>query len=293
MATTDSRRAQRDLMTWSIWMSLKKYLLRIFLALTAALLLLNGLFYLQQPHMVFFPTRDVAATPQAWGLAYEDVTLTAEDGVRLHGWYLPCQGARRTLLFFHGNGGNISHRGESLMIFHRLGFNVLIIDYRGYGRSEGVPGEQGFYRDARAAWSYLVDTRGVAPGQITLFGRSLGGAVAAHLAAEVQPAALILESTFASSQDMAAHLFPLLSHVVYLRYDFDTAARLSERKCPLLMLHSREDEIIPYASGRRAFERARSPKIFVELQGDHNSGFIASQPDYEQALKRFVEALPQ
>lgn len=264
---------------------------RLLALLLLALLLLNSLFYLRQPQLIFFPSRALETTPRMWGLAYEEVSLSAADGVRLHGWYLPHQGSQRALLFFHGNGGNISHRGESLQIFHRLGFNVLIIDYRGYGRSEGRPAEAGLFRDARAAWRHLVEVRGFAPAQIVIFGRSLGGAVAAQLAAEVQPGGLILESTFASARDMAAHIFPLLSHAVYLRYRFDTAARLAERECALLMLHSPQDEIIPYASARRAYAVAREPKQFVDLRGDHNSGFLASQPHYEEALQAFVSSL--
>lgn len=259
--------------------------------LLAALLLLNGMFYLRQPQIVFYPSRTLEATPKTWGMSYEDVMLKAEDGVRLHGWYLPHTDSQRVLLFFHGNGGNISHRYDSLQIFHQLGLNVLIIDYRGYGLSEGTPSEEGLYRDARAAWSYLVNERGFKSEQIVVFGRSLGGAVAAHLAAEVKPAGLILESTFASSRDMASVMFPLLSKVIYVRYDFNTAARLTERTCPLLMLHSPQDEVIPFASGRRAFDGAQAPKRFVELQGDHNSGFLSSQPHYQEQLKAFLAQL--
>lgn len=270
---------------------MKSALRSLFTMLLLALLLLNGMFYLRQPQMVFFPSATLEETPQAWGLPFEEVALTSDDGVRLHGWYLPRAGSQHALLFFHGNGGNISHRGESLAIFHRLGVNVLIIDYRGYGLSEGAPSEAGLYRDARAAWQHLVTTRGFAPAQIVIFGRSLGGAVAAQLAAEVQPAGVILESTFASSRDMAAVMFPLLSKLVYVRYDFDIAARLAERSSPLLMLHSPHDDIIPYATGRRAFDAARAPKRFVDLQGDHNSGFLDSQPQYEQQLNAFLSAV--
>ena len=136
--------------------------------------------------MIFFPQRSLSATPASWGLAYEDVFLTSEDGIQLHGWYVPRQGSDRVLLFLHGNAGNISHRGESIVLFHRLGLNVLIIDYRGYGRSQGSPSEQGLYQDANAAWQYLIDARGFDGKDIILFGRSLGGAVAARLASEVQ-----------------------------------------------------------------------------------------------------------
>jgi fermentation-respiration switch protein FrsA (DUF1100 family) len=252
------------------------------------LLTINGWFFLQQPQMTFFPTAQLETTPAQWGLAYEEVMLRAEDGIRLHGWYLPHPAATRTLLFFHGNGGNISHRGESLAIFHRLGLNVLIIDYRGYGRSEGVPDEAGLYRDAAAAWRYLRQERGVAASQIIVFGRSLGGAVAVQLAAQVTPGALILESTFSSARDMASHLFPWLSKLVWLRYRFDSEAQIRQLRAPLYLLHSPDDEIIPYAMGQKLYAAAPVPKRFLMLRGDHNRGFVQSQPAYELGLQDLI-----
>lgn len=262
--------------------------------LTRSLLLLiiiNVVMFVQQPRITFYPYSEHEALPTQWGLAYEDVALTTEDGVALHGWYIPHPAATKTLLFLHGNGGNISHRGESLAIFHRLGLSILIIDYRGYGRSEGEPGEQGFYRDARAAWHYLTGQHGVKPEQIILFGRSLGGAVATDLASQVTPAALILESTFSSARDMAAHLFPLLSRVVVLRYRFASDEKVAQVTSPILMLHSPQDEVIPYPLGRRLYAAAPSPKQFVEMRGGHNDGIMQSQPLYEWSLQRFISEL--
>jgi len=256
--------------------------------LVVVLALVAGGLYVMQPAMVFLPSRELAATPAKWDLEYEDVWLQTEEGVRLHGWYLPYPGARRVLLFFHGNAGNISHRQASLEIFHRLGLNVLILDYRGYGRSEGRPSEAGLYEDARAAWDYLLEVRGVAPSDIVLFGRSLGGAVAAELASRVQPGALILESTFSSARDLAREIYPLLSWLIVRRFEFDTAARLRTVSCPVQVVHSRDDEIIPFALGLRVFEAAREPKAFHELRGDHNGGFLLSQPGYEGALAGFL-----
>ncbi len=136
-------------------------------------LLLNGVMYLQQPRMIFFPWPTLESTPTDWGLAYDDVTLETDDGVALHGWYIPYPAARRTVLFLHGNAGNISHRRESIEIFHRLGSNVLIIDYRGYGQSAGSPSETGLYLDAAAAWRHLTVDRGADPADVIIFGRSL------------------------------------------------------------------------------------------------------------------------
>jgi fermentation-respiration switch protein FrsA (DUF1100 family) len=252
------------------------------------LLVLNGWMYLQQAAMTFFPDRLLSATPASWGLAYEDVFLTAEDGVKLHGWYIPRQGSDRVLLFLHGNAGNISHRGESIAVFHRLGLNVLIFDYRGYGQSQGEPSERGLYQDAAAAWDYLIETRDFAGEDIILFGRSLGGAVAAKLASEVQAGGVILESTFSSARDVAGSLFPILSRLVVLRYRFDTAGYLKGVASPLLVLHSAEDDIIPFYLGEKVYQAGSEPKVFVKMQGDHNGGFLQSQPHYEQELGRFI-----
>lgn len=255
------------------------------------LVLLNGFMYLQQPSMIFYPSREMVAKPSDWGLDYSDVQLVSGDGVALHGWYIPRPSAPRALLFLHGNGGNISHRGDSVAIFHRLGFNVLLIDYRGYGQSEGHPSEAGLYQDAAAAWRYLTETRGIAHQDIVIFGRSLGGAVAAQLASQVDAGALILESTLSSARDFAASAFPFLSHVLYMRYDFDSVARLQQVNYPVLVLHSPDDEIMPYRLGEKVYATAREPKQFIALRGDHNSGFLLSQPEYEQALKSFLASL--
>jgi len=257
---------------------------------TAALglLILNGLMYLQQPRMIFFPSRALDATPADWDLAYEDVRLTADDGTALHGWFIPHPGAHRVLLFLHGNAGNISHRGDSVRIFHDLGLEVFIIDYRGYGQSGGEPSEAGLYLDAAAAWRHLTEVRGVAPRDIVIFGRSLGGAVAAQLASQVDAGGVILESSFSSARDAAQAIFPVLSRLVALRYRFDAAGALARTRSPVMVLHSPDDEIMPIALGRRLYEAARQPKRFVALRGDHNSGFLASRPAYEQALAAFV-----
>lgn len=252
------------------------------------LVLLNGFMYLRQPSMIFYPSREMVAKPSDWGLEYSDVQLVSGDGVALHGWYIPHPGAQRAVLFLHGNGGNISHRGDSVPIFHRLGFNVLIIDYRGYGQSKGRPSEAGLYQDAASAWRYLTETREFAHQDIVIFGRSLGGAVAAQLASQVDAGALILESTLSTARDFAASAFPFLSHVLYVRYDFNSAARLQQVNYPVLVLHSPADQIMPYRLGEKLYAAAREPKQFVALRGDHNSGFLLSQPGYEQALGEFI-----
>ncbi len=255
------------------------------------LLLLNGLMYFQQKHMVFYPVSKLYQTPDQWSLDYEDVTLRTADHVQLHGWYIPDQQSEIVLLFFHGNAGNISHRRESIELFHRLGLNVFIIDYRGYGQSEGSPSEKGLYRDADAAWLYLTEEQGFAPENIIIFGRSLGGAAAAKLASGVQARGLILESTLSSARDFAGAVFKILSRMVVMRYDFNIAQHIQRVNYPVLVLHSPEDEIMPFRLGRKVFELANEPKHFVRMRGGHNNGFLLSQPEYQQELERWLKTL--
>lgn len=251
--------------------------------------------YLFQSRLLYLPempSRALMADPGALGLDYQDVALQTDDGVALHGWYVPAPGARRALLFFHGNAGNISHRLDSIRIFHDLGLDVLIIDYRGYGRSEGSPSEQGTYRDAQAAWRYLIEERGMDPGQIVMFGRSLGAAVAAWLAARHPPGALILESAFRSVPAMAAELYPWLPVRWLARLRYDTEAYVSRVQAPVLVIHSREDEIVPFAHGQAIHEAAGEPKSLLRLRGGHNDGFMVSADAYRAGLAEFLRRLP-
>ncbi len=270
-------------------MQVKKPLANIFSLIVIGVLLLNAWFYFMQPRMMFYPYKKLDATPSDWGLAYENVKLVTSDNIELHGWYLPANNARQVVLFFHGNGGNISHRGSSLKIFHNLGLNVLIFDYRGYGLSKGKPTEQGLYLDAMAAWQYLVKQRGYTETDIIIFGRSMGAAVATQLASQVQPGALIVESAFSSVKDMASKILPLVYKLIYLRYDFNTESIIKQVRVPVLVMHSPGDEIVPFQFGKKVFAAANAPKDFYELQGSHNNGFMQSMPGYQQAIESFFQ----
>ena len=267
--------------------SMSSYLISILIGL----LLINAFMYYQQPKMTFYPLTKLDATPDDWGLTYENVRLHTADGFALHGWYVPHAGAEQVLLFFHGNAGNISHRRASLAIFHRLGLNVLMIDYRGYGQSEGSPTEHGLYRDAAAAWTYLINEKGFSENNLVVFGRSLGGAVAVDLASKVTARGLILESTLSSSRDFAHLVLPVLSRLIYMRFDFASVAKMPKVKAPVLVLHSPDDEIMPFELGERVFKAANEPKSFVRMRGGHNDGVHLSQPEYEQALAGWLKAL--
>lgn len=247
-----------------------------------------------QSRLLYFPARGLVGTPAAMGMAYTDVRFQASDGVRLHGWYIPAgeqapAGERGTVLFFHGNGGNISGWLSAIVPFRELGFDTFLIDYRGYGESQGEPSELGTYRDAEAAWRYLTEERGIAADRIVLVGRSLGGAVATWLAERHSPRALILESTFTSVPDLASELYPWLPVRLLVRFRYDTASRLPRVGAPVLIVHSRTDEIIPFHHGQRLFEAARPPRAFLEVQGGHNEGFIPAFHLYEQGVRRFLE----
>jgi hypothetical protein len=251
--------------------------------------LLLGLLLLFQNKLIYMPSRQMDCTPEAWGMAYEDVYLTTEDGVRIHGWYIPCDGAQKSLLFFHGNAGNISHRQGSIAVFHQLGVNVLAIDYRGYGKSQGKPSEAGTYQDASAAWAYLVNEKGVSTEDIISHGRSLGGAIAVWLASERQVGSLIIESSFTSVPELAKDLYPFIPTEKLIKYKYNSREKLNSVSCPVLTVHSREDDIIPYKHGESLYEAAQEPKTFLDIEGDHNYGFAQSGDIYFSGLKAFME----
>ena len=258
------------------------------LVISALFLGLMLLLFVFQEKMVFSPGKRIGDTPEAAGLQYEDVYLVTADDIRIHGWYVPHPDAQATLLFFHGNAGNLSHRLESISIFHDIGLSVFIIDYRGYGRSGGRPSEHGTYRDAMAAWNYLVDERRLRPHEIIVFGRSLGGAVAAALAANVAPAAVILESTFTSIKDLGKHYYPYLPVSWISRIQYPVDEYITSFKCPVLVIHSDQDDVVPARLGRRLFAQAPEPKMYLPIAGDHNNGFLLSKEAYIAGIRRFL-----
>ena len=265
-----------------------------FLILAACLYAgITALIYFQQSSLIYYPSiagRNLDASPQQIGLAFEDVELLTEDKVRLHGWFIPSDNARGTLLFFHGNAGNISHRLDSIAIFNRMNLDVFIFDYRGYGQSQGRVSETGTYLDAEAAWFYLVEIRAIDADEIIVFGRSLGASIAAWLASRHRPAALILESSFSSVPSMAQRLYPFLPVKWLASFSYDTRQYVSRIDCPLLVAHSKDDEIIPWAEGRLVFDAAPADKQFLDMRGGHNDGFIATGQAYSDRLNRFIES---
>ncbi len=259
------------------------------LVVLAYLAIAAAAFFLQ-PQLIFFPGigRDDPTTPASYGLAFEDVRILTEDGERLHAWYVPAAQARGTALLFHGNAGSIAQRIAWLPMFQKLRLNALLVEYRGYGRSSGSPSERGFYLDASAALAHLSGERATPTSRVVVFGESLGGAVAARLASEQPVGAVVLMSTFTSAPDLAAELYPFLPARLLARYEFDSLARMPRIAVPVMVAHSRDDEIVPFAHGRRLYEAASEPKAFLELSGGHNDGFIFARPDWVARLDGFL-----
>ncbi len=251
-------------------------------------LALSAYVYFWQARLVFHPTRGLSTNPGELGYTYADVLLDTADGVRIHGWHITQPGAGFTVLFFHGNAGTIADRPLTVARLHELDANVLTIDYRGYGNSEGAPSENGTYADASAAWTYLTDTLGLAPDDIVIYGRSLGGAVALELAARVTPRALIVESTFSSLAEMARVHYPYLPAGLLLRFKYPSLEHIRKVRAPILVAHSETDALIPFAQAERLFAAAPGPKQFYRLHGGHNDAFVQAGQPYYDALGDFI-----
>ena len=239
---------------------------------------------------IFFPVRYPEGDWQPGWLTFEDAWFRSEDGLRLHGWYAGHKEPRAVVLFCHGNAGNVTHRAETLQVLNEhVGASVLIFDYRGYGRSEGKPDEPGILADARAARAWLAERAGVGEQDVVVMGRSVGGGVAVDLAAKDGARALVMESTFSSIPDMAAHHYPWLPVRTLLRTRFDSLAKIPDYHGPLLQSHGDADHIVPYRFGRRLFEAANEPKQFVTIP--HRGHNEPQTREYYQALITFLDGL--
>jgi hypothetical protein len=265
-----------------------------------------------EKQLIFFPSRypdgdwstaGAAADRNNRAISIDDCYFHTSDGIRLHGWYCGPETGRTvpaenpagplTLLWFHGNAGNISHRRPMIETLLQLPVRIFIIDYRGYGRSDGRPSEAGIYLDARAAWDYLVQKRRISPARIVLFGKSLGSAPAIELATHVQPAGLIIQSAFTSIPDMARIHFPFIPRF-FIRTRMDSLSRVGSLSCPKLFIHSKADEIVPYSLSLRLFQAAAEPKLFYEVAGaGHNETWLIGGAAYLNAINRFLIAISQ
>lgn len=258
----------------------------IYLAVIAMVLFSAGL-YFAQGRLIFLGTREMDRDPGDAGLDFEEIRLPVA-GYETHAWYVPLQNHRGVVLFSHGNAGNLSGRLESIGLLRSMGFSVLAYDYGGYGFSTGSPSEQRLYADIRAMWDYLINVKQIPPSEIVLFGRSLGAAPTAELAQSVTPGAVVLESAFLSVPDVARNM-PIVGRLTWLiRHRFENKDKVAKFTSPVLVIHSPDDEVIPYAHGQRLFELAREPKTFLEIRGDHNLGFVISEPVYRPGWEAFL-----
>ena len=267
---------------------LRRHLLRLVLiALTVYLTVCLAVFAFQD-RLIYFPARGYFADPSDVGLSFESLTLTTADGVSIAAWHVPHPDATATVLFCHGNAGNIADRLHDLKLLHELRLGVLMFDYRGYGDSNGTPSELGTYRDAEAAWAYLVDVKSVSSEKIVLLGRSLGGAVAIELASRHSPGALVVESTFTRLTDVGREHYPLLPVGWLVRHHYDSAAKVGTLRCPKLFLHGRDDTLIPIAQARALHAAAADPKQFIETPGGHDNAGYSYSPTETAILAAFL-----
>ena len=256
--------------------------------------------YFMDRRFIFYPDPVIVTTPDAYGLPFDDLTIETSDGISVHGWFIPAAAERTpagappfTFLMLHGNAGNISHRIDWAKLYRdRLGVSVLLLDYRGYGKSEGEPSEKGTYLDGEAAVAALSERDDVDASRIVLVGHSLGSAVATELALRHPPAALVLESPFTSVAEMAKSIIPFLPVGIFLSTRYETREKIANLACPLLVMHGEHDEVIPFEQGIRVYEAAPEPKTFFRIRdAGHNDTYIAGGEPYIQAYVRFLASL--
>lgn len=271
-----------------LYRKIKRMLWIFFIGLVSGYLIFVAFVYVRQDSMLYFPIREIEQTPKDIGLNFEEIILMTKDGISISSWYIPAENERGVVLFCHGNAGNISHRLDSIRIFHELRLGVLIFDYRGYGKSGGSPTEKGTYADAEAAWDYLVNVMRVNPEKIIIFGRSLGSAVAAETALRRKAGVLIIESGFTSVPDLGSKFYPYLPVRLISRYHYSTVEKVDKIHIPKLFVHSPQDEIIPFEHGVAIFQKAIKPKEFLKIAGGHNEGFLISGKTYIDGLNAFI-----
>ncbi len=256
---------------------------------TAVVCLIGFVLYVRflERSTVFLPSKEILANPRSMDLDYEDVFFRTRDNVPLHGWLVKSPGAVSTLIFLHGNAGNVGDRLGKLLILHKIGVNVFLIDYRGYGLSQGRPTERGMYLDAIAAYDYLKTRKDLKDTRLIAYGVSLGGAAAVDLALKRPVDALIVDSTFTSAADMAKKILPVVPSVL-LSVKLDNAAKISRVEVPKLFIHSEDDEVVPYDYGKQLYSLARPPKSFLKISGTHNDGLVSSGRVFVDGIWNFL-----
>ncbi|MHC4069293.1 MAG: alpha/beta hydrolase [Planctomycetota bacterium] len=267
--------------------------IEIIVVLFVAYSVLGWTLYFMQATFLYRPVGEVTYTPEALSLDFEKVTYKSEDGLNISAWYVPADNSRLTILFCHGNGGNMMHRLDSINIFNNLGLNCFLFDYRGYGNSEGTPSEEGTYMDAMGAYKWLTAEKKVPPDDIIIFGRSLGASVAAHLASRVEARTLIIESAFTSYVDIGRKFYPYMPVRWFARFSYETIEYIKKVHYPLMIIHSRNDDLVPFDFALELHEVANEPKELVEIFGSHNDGFLISGEIYKKAWIKWLKFLEE
>lgn len=270
-------------------------ILRFFVVLIVGYVLALVLLRLFEKHFIFFPNYPdrLAGNWSPRGLQNQDAWFRSSDGTKLHAWWIPSEGAAFTFLAFHGNAGNISDRAEIYKFLKQIPANVLAVEYRGYGKSEGAPSERGLYLDAEAALDYLVASKGISSGKIIAYGQSLGTAVAAHLASRREVGGLVMEAPFPSARAVARQrlwFFPGLPLILWGQLDTETA--LEGVRAPILVVHCVDDPVIPFQLGKVVYDKAHEPKSFLSIQGQrHEEASIISPQNYQKQIQIFLSTL--
>lgn len=287
------------------------HILKVFGSVILIIIIIFFLFWIfiryYQTHGIYFPTKEIHYTPNQLGLEYREINFNATDKVQLNGWFIPNRNSNFILLFCHGNAGNISHRLDLIKLFHSIDLNVFIFDYRGYGKSNATPSEDGFYRDALGAYNYLTNEMKYEPEKIVIYGKSIGANVAINLASRVKAAALISDSAFCSAIHMSKTIFPFLpkewinkaatskfiqknlKKLRILLIKFDALSKIKNIKMPKLIIHSKDDEMIPFTQGKKLFKATSEPKEFYPLHGGHNESIIMHKMEYSRKISNFLE----
>ena len=269
---------------WALLKSVTRITLGVLIGATLVLAMF-------EKHFIYYPSSAIDMTPKSQGLPFEEVFIGVEPGVKVHAWFIKAgtEPGFGTVLFSHGNAGNIADRIDRVLSLRPLGMDFLLYDYRGYGRSTGDLGEEGTYRDGRAVYDYLVQQRGVDPARLVLMGESLGCAISVQLALDRRAAGLILEAPFASIAHMASAVYPFLPLGPFIRTRYDNLKKIPRLKMPLLVLQGTMDEVIPPVQGRMLFDAAPEPKRYVAVEGaHHNDVYVVGSVPYREALSDFI-----
>jgi fermentation-respiration switch protein FrsA (DUF1100 family) len=283
-------------------------ILKILLFIVAGFGLIFGYIKYLENHIIFFPEKGILLTPSSLNLYFEDIYIPIKENIKINGWFIPhlqqssvsleqegagfipVNNAKYTVLFLHGNAGNISTRLDKIQLLGEIGVNIFIIDYQGYGQSQGKPSEEAIYLDTQAAYDYLVNSRNIKPEQIILYGESLGAAAAVNLASEVEIKAMILEGGFTRGRDMSKRLGPFLPAFLFPNM-FDSLSKIKKVKSPILFIHSPDDEMVPINLAKKLYNAASGLKEFVEISGSHNTAVLDSSKKFIDSISAFIDIL--